>query len=348
MTMTETVQKSFEEERARLQSKIAIGKEILYLTREECIKACPAREEILDIVKDTLIAHGKKEVEMPAKIGVHPFDEVFYHAMPAYVPGKLATGCKWIECYPQNPKKYDMPQTTGLLVMNETMCGAPLAVMDCTWVTAMRTPAVTAQAAAALHPDAKTFGMFGCGVQGREHIRFIPKALKKLEKIYVYDIYPDAAQKLVQDCRKDCPVEIIIGDSVEQVAKNCEVLSSATLIVREPIAAVKDAWISKGQTIIPCDMNTFFDPKTQLRADKYFVDSIDEHNLFAQMGYFPDGLPKIAGQTGEILAGMIKGRDCAEQLIVCSNIGMSILDVALGRAVMNNAFDMGIGVRLPL
>ena len=52
-----------------------------------------------------------------------------------------------IECYPRNPKDYGLPQTTGLQIMNDIVTGVPIAVMDCTWLTAMRTPAVTALAA---------------------------------------------------------------------------------------------------------------------------------------------------------------------------------------------------------
>ena len=52
-------------------------------------------------------------------------------------------------------------------------------------MTAMRTPAVTILSAAALHPGAETFGMFGCGVQGKEHIKNADEALSELKKVYV-------------------------------------------------------------------------------------------------------------------------------------------------------------------
>lgn len=99
---------------------------------------------------------------------------------------------KWIECFPGNPKEFNLPQTTGLQIMNDIETGVPIAVMDCTWLTAMRTPAVTALAAAALHPDAKTFGMFGCGVQDIGHVKYVAKTLKNLERIYIYDKFPES------------------------------------------------------------------------------------------------------------------------------------------------------------
>jgi ornithine cyclodeaminase/alanine dehydrogenase len=132
------------------------------------------------------------------------------------------------------------------------------------------------------------------------------------------------------------------------VAKECEVLSSATFIVKRPYAFVKRAWVGRGQTILPCDLNTFWDPAIPMEADKFIVDSIEEHQLFERAGYFPGGLPRIACETGQVLAGEQKGRDSADQLIVCSNIGMAVCDVVVGRAVLDRALEQGLGTRLPL
>lgn len=331
-----------------ISEKLEIGKKLLYLTKDEVLKTKLVEEDILNLVKETLVAHGKKEYEMPAKIGIHPYKEVFFHAMPAYVPSKKAIGMKWIECYPFNPKKFNLPQTTGLLLLNDIPSGCPIALMDSTWITAMRTPAVTALAAAALHPAAETFGMFGCGVQGTNHVKYIVNTLKKLKKIYIYDTRETAMDNLIKEIQPKIDVEIVKGKNPEEVAKSCEVLSSATIITKDTLSIVKDEWISNGQTILPCDLNTFWDPQISKRADKYIVDSIEEHELFANMGYFPDGLPNIVCETGEILAGLKNGREKKDELIVCSNIGMAVCDVVVGREVFNRALENNIGTKLPL
>ena len=82
-------------EKKRIEQHVKIGSEALYLTKAECMENGPTVEDTIAAVRKTFIAHGKKEYEMPAKIGVHPHDDVFYHAMPAYVPGQMAMGCKW-------------------------------------------------------------------------------------------------------------------------------------------------------------------------------------------------------------------------------------------------------------
>lgn len=346
-TATPEQMKAFEIEHEKLKNNLELGKEILWLTREECIAAGPSVDETLELVKSALISHGTKKYEMPAKIGIHPFSDVFFHAMPAYVPDSVACGMKWIECFPRNPKEYNLPQTTGLLIMNDIMTGVPIAVMDSAWLTAMRTPAVTALAAGALHPDAKTFGMFGCGVQGIEHVRFIVKTLKELEKIYIYDVREECMDNLINIVKNEVNVPII-KSTPEEIAKECDVMSSATIILLEPLSVVKKEWVRKGQTILPCDLNTFWEPEICKMADKYILDSIEEHELFNQMGYFPDGLADITCETGEILAGLKPGRESKDDLIVCSNIGISVNDVVMGQFILTKAFEMGLGRKLPL
>jgi len=189
--------------------------------------------------------------------------------------------------------------------------------------------------------------MFGCGVQGIEHCKFVVHRLKKLQRIYIYDTREEAMDRLIQEVQPRIGVEIVKGTSPEQVAKSCQVLSSATIILLDPLAVVKDAWVTGGQTILPCDLNTFWDPLTSKRADRYIVDSADEHRLFADMGYFPGGLPEIACETGEVVAGLTAGRTAPEELIVCSNIGMAVCDVVVGRAVLDRALEAGMGRKLP-
>lgn len=346
-TATEAQKKSFAKDHETLKRHLDLGQEVLWLTRNDCVHAGPNIDETLKLTEQALVAHGKKEYEMPAKTGIHPWQDVFFHAMPAYVPGNKACGIKWIECFPRNPRQFSLPQTTGLLILNDIETGVPVAVMDCAWLTAMRTPAVTALTAAEFHPDAEYFGMFGCGVQGVEHVRFVSRTLPKLKKIYVNDIDAAKQSALIEATKADVQVEVVPA-SPKKIATTCDVMASATIILQTPLAVVKKEWVSQGQTILPCDLNTFWDPAILYASDKYFVDSIDEHELFAKMGYFPNGLPEISGETGEVLAGRIEGRSSSRELIVVSNIGMSVCDVVMGRAIFDRALELNLGVKMPL
>ena len=337
-----------EKEREKIIEHLQLGKEMIHLTAEEVKNAGLTLDDTLALTRKALLAHGNKDFEMPPKFGVHPFQVNFFHAMPAYVPPENAVGIKWIASYPENPANYNLPQVAGLLVINDPYTGSPLAIMDANYITAMRTPAVTALAAAALHPDAETFGMFGCGVQGIEHCRFVTKTLKNLKKLYIYDINKQAMDSLFETLQPELPIEIIRGKDPEFVTKSCQVLSSATVILKKPMAVVKGEWVSSGQTIIPCDLNTFWDPVTAHRADKYIVDSAADHRHLAEAGYFPDGLPEIACETGEVIAGKARGRDNDDQLIFCSNIGMAVCDVVVGKKILLLAIKKGLGRKIAL
>ncbi|MFI1302413.1 hypothetical protein [Streptomyces sioyaensis] len=199
----------------------------------------PPGDAILKLTRQALIEHGHQRYEMPAKIGVQPYDNVIYHAMPAYLPGPGIVGMKWIECYPGNPCRFNLPQTIGLLVVNDVEGGVPLAIMDSAWLTVMRTSAVSVLAAAALHPGATAFGMFGCGVQGKELVRYAALAMPGLKTVYVHDTNGAAADALIAELQSELDLRLVKGESAEEVTKSAEVLSSATVILREPLAVVK-------------------------------------------------------------------------------------------------------------
>lgn len=336
----------FESERESISKYLNIGKEVLWLTQQECIENGPSINQTIDIVRKALISHGKKEYEMPAKIGVHPFPDVNFHAMPAYVPHEKAVGLKWVECFPSNPIKYNLPQTTGLLIMNDIMSGLPLSVMDCVWVTSQRTPAVSAISAQHLHPNAETFGMYGCGVQGIEHIKYITKALTKLKTIYINDIREESMNNLISKVKPELDnlgIKIVKENNIERMAKSCELLCSATKVFRNPQSVVKREWISSGQTLLACDLNSFWDPQLSYDADKFIVDSIPDHKLFEENGFYPENLAPIYSETGEVVAGIKQGRTSKDELIVCSNVGMAVTDVVMGREIMMNALKNSKG-----
>lgn len=100
---------------------------------------------------------------------------------------------KWVSGYPENHKR-GLPYISGLLILNDEETGIPLAVMDCTWITAMRTGAATAVAAKHLaRPESETVGILGCGVQGRSNLEAL-HVLFPLKQVVAYDTNPEIQQ----------------------------------------------------------------------------------------------------------------------------------------------------------
>src|SRR5512142_466010 len=143
---------------------------ILYLSQAQVASLGVTMREIVDALEIAFREHGNGRAEMPPKPGVHTQPDAFIHAMPAFIPALHSVGVKWVSGYPENFKR-GLPYITGLLILNDDETGLPLAVMDCTWITAYRTGAASALAAQYLaRPQSEVAGILACGVQGRTNL----------------------------------------------------------------------------------------------------------------------------------------------------------------------------------
>ncbi len=328
--------------------KLKRGKEALYLTRQEVESVGLTTREVLGLVRTALTEHGRKRVDMPAKVGIRPFPNTRMHAMPAWVPAARACGIKWVACFPENRQR-NLPQTSALMILNDLETGWPVCIMDATWVTAKRTPAVSALACEFLAPSETTeIGIAGAGIQGREHVRFLPLVLPKLRKIKITDRFPEVTRKLIEDLQPETEAELVACDGPEQVVRGSQVVVSATAILTKPDPQVRDEWIEPGALLLPVDFDSYWEWKTLERADKFLVDSLEEMEYFMTVGYLEHGLPPLHAEIGEVVAGLKPGRESDDELIIDMNIGMGVEDVVVGVEIFQRAVDRGLGRILPL
>src|SRR5512135_3834054 len=174
---------------------------ILYLSQAEVASLGVSMREIIDTLEAAFREHGNGRVEMPPKPGIHTQPDAFIHAMPAFIPALHSAGVKWVSGYPDNWKK-SLPYISGLLILNDDVTGIPLAVMDCSWITAMRTGAATAVAAKYLaRPESESIGILGCGVQGRSNLEAL-KVLFPLKRVVAYDTLPEQVDRFAQFARE--------------------------------------------------------------------------------------------------------------------------------------------------
>ena len=137
---------------------------LLYLSRREVEDLQLDMASIIEAIDAALREKGFGNVEMPPKPGIHTRPDAFIHAMPAYIRSQEAAGLKWVSGYPGNQDR-GFPYISGLFILNDPETGFPLAVMDATWITAMRTGAASAVAARILaRADSRTLAILGCGV----------------------------------------------------------------------------------------------------------------------------------------------------------------------------------------
>ena len=336
--------------REEYKKYLNIGQEFLYLSEQDCIDTGTTDMEIIQATEQGMIDYSKKILEMPAKIGIHPMPDCLMHAMPANLPEQYACGIKWGSNFPTNKTMYpDVIPTNCQILYNDALTGHLISMMDASWITKVRTPATALVAIKyAANPNAKTFGMIGCGIQGKSNVKMVENILKNLETIYIYDMYESAMDALIAEDQPFVKAKIVKASSLEELVRSCDVITSALPIVHSPHPPVKKEWVHKGQTLVCLDCHTVYEDAVYKSADKYYVDSKEQHELLIGYGYYPHGLPEITGETGELAAGSVPRRESDDELIIVNNVGMASEDMMCAKIIFERALKMGLGIKLPL
>jgi len=320
--------------------------EFLYLSRADVIKVGISMPEAIAVAEAVFREQGLRRFENPPKPGVHPQPDAFIHAMPGFLPGMHAAGLKWVSGFSSN-YKHGLPNIIGLMILNDTHTGKPLAVMDCSWITQTRTGAVSAVAAKYLaRKGAQVVGIVGAGVQGRANVLALKEVLPQIKVIKVFDINEEILQQFVTSMRKMLPFDVEKTESAKRAINEADVIVTATGKLAKPI--FKRSWVRPGALILPVHTRGW-EKDTPARADKFVVDHWDQFRQAQEKegGYY-ESLPGLYAELGEIVAGNIPGRENESECIIDHNYGMAIQDVALAKEIFQRAVKKGLGTVLPL
>jgi ornithine cyclodeaminase/alanine dehydrogenase len=302
--------------------------------------------EIIDALDEAFRQHGEGKVEMPPKPGVHSRPDAFIHAMPCYIPGPEAIGVKWVAGYPDNPQR-GLPYISGLLVLNDADTGLPLAVMDCTWITAKRTGAATALAARYLaRPESTTVGILGCGVQGRSNLEAL-HVLFPLERVMAYDRSLPNALRFADEIDDKWGIEVTVVDEPRQAVSGCDIVVTAGPILRQPHATIKAGWLDAGAFASLVDFDSYWDRAALAEVDKFCTDDVPQLEHYQHVGYFQQ-IPPVYASLGELVTGQRPGRESPVERTMTANLGLALDDMATAPIVYRRAVERKIGRWLPL
>ncbi len=322
-------------------------KDLLYLTQTDVESAGLTMAEIIELVERAFHEKGEGRVEMPPKPGIHPGGgDNFIHAMPAYIPAMNAAGLKWVSGFPGNHQR-GLPYITGLLILNDPETGLPISVMDCVWITAMRTAAATAVAARRLaRPDSTVLGILGCGVQGLTNTEAL-NVLFPLEKVMAYDVKPEAVEAFAEDITSRFDLEVVPVETPREAVTSCDMVVTAGPILKEPHATIQAGWLDAGAFASLIDFDSYWHPEAMREVDKFCTDDIAQLEHYRSIGYF-QGIPRIHADLGELVTGRKPGRERPEERTIACNLGLAIDDMAVAPAIYQRAVEQEIGTWLPL
>ncbi len=327
--------------------------EFLFLSQEDVVAAGGLdMAGTIEVVEEALRLLGTGEAVLPHKTTIRWSDSLGSEetegrimAMPAWVGGSIdLAGLKWIPSVPKNPSR-GLPRGIGLVVLTDADTGLPLAVMDGTVTSAMRTGAVTGIAAKRLaRPGARTAGILGAGVQARTQLMALETVLPALEEIRVWDIDPARAAAFREHSERVVPVA-----SARAACEGAEVMVAATMA---PEPYVRPEWMAAGSFFASVSS---LDPELGCieRADLLVTDLWDhdtEHpsRPFARARAAGVARREDVVELPQIVAGDHPGRTDDGQRVFFSPVGLAIEDIAAAGRVYRNAKARGLGTKLSL
>ena len=301
---------------------------------------------IIDLLERAFRMKGEGRVEMPPKPGIHTKPDAFIHAMPAYIPALRSAGIKWVSGYPENYKQ-GLPYIGGLLIMNDVDSGFPLAVMDCTWITAYRTGAATALSAKYLaRTESEDVGIIACGVQGRTNLEALTCAFP-IKHVYAYDVHPSAQQRYIDEMSAKLGMKIEGVSDPRKAVTESDIVVTSGPILKHPKPTIGKDWLRHGAFASAVDFDSYWKPEALAQFDKLSTDDHAQFQYYKSTGYFQN-TPNPYADLGEIVAGIKPGRQQESERTMAMNLGLALDDMAVAPEIYRRAKERGIGTWLKL
>jgi len=322
---------------------------LLYLSRADVESLAVSMEQVIAAVEEGFRLKGLGETQMPPKIAIHPRGSgTFLHAMPAYVGGQVDAACvKWVGGADDNVS-IGLPTISGLIVVNDPQTMFPLCMMDCAWVTAMRTGAANAVAMKYLGPaQAEEVAVLGCGVQGRSNLLAMACRYPQVRVCRVWDPNPAAVEAYIRDMSPKVSCAVKAAADPENAVRGADVIVTAGPSPRDPEPYIPLEWLKPGAMAAPVDYNGAWCEDALHGVDRLITDDHAQMDYYRQKGFFRN-TPLPYADLGEVVAGLKPGREREAERTMSICLGIAVDDCVTAHLLHGLARERGIGVELAL
>jgi ornithine cyclodeaminase len=311
------------------------------LTMRECIQ----------LMRDALISLAKGDVVLPLRTKVRlPDGSGVLGLMPGYLGAPESFGLKVVTVMPGNHGTlYDSHQ--GVVMLFGVKHGEPLAIIDATAITAIRTAAASAAATDALaNPDAGDLAMIGSGAQARTHLAAM-KSVRPLRRVRVWSRTPANAERFANEESEHNGLEVEVCADAKQAVRDADIVCTTTS-AREPI--LNGEWLAPGTHVNA--VGACFSTSRELDAEavrraRLFTDSREscvneagDFLLARAEGAIDD--EHLLGELGEVFLGNVPGRVSHDDITIFESLGIAIEDLAAAHFIHRRAVETGAGTWL--
>jgi len=319
------------------------------------IRAAVPMTKAIESMKDVYVQVSSGQAVIPLRLPL----VVEKHSgvtlvMPAYLSGSGGLGAKLVSVFPRNRER-GLPTTNALVVLIDDSTGIPLAILEGSSLTALRTGAASGAATDVLaRRNATTLALIGAGVQARTQLQAVA-AVRAIRKVRVYDVDRRTAEAFAAEMSRSgrATYGIEVVSSPGAATAEADVVATATTSAR-PV--FRDADIRPGTHINAVGS---FKPEVQevpgetVARAKVVVDSREaalaetgDLIIPRQQGLLGPDL--ILAELGEVLSGRAPGRVADDEVTLFKSVGLAAQDVAVAQLVAAEADRLGMGTVIEL
>ncbi|OEL08497.1 2,3-diaminopropionate biosynthesis protein SbnB [Staphylococcus equorum] len=335
-----------------------MNKDMLYLNRSDIEQAGGNHSTVyVNALTEALKAHANQDFVQPLKPYLrangtegHIADRII--AMPSHIGGQdPVSGIKWIGSKHDNPSERKIERASGVIILNDPETNYPIAVMEASLISSMRTAAVSVIAAQKLAKKGfEALTIIGCGLIGDRQLQSMLEQFDHIKQVYVFDQFEKASANFIEKWAEARPdIHFVQATTAKEAVENGEVVITCT-VTDKPY--IEYDWIQKGTFISNISiMDIKKDVFTQ--ADKVLVDDWSQANREKKTinqlvleGRF--SREALHAELGELLTGAKPGREKDDEIILLNPMGMAIEDISSAYYIYKEAKQQQIGTTLSL
>ena len=324
----------------------------LLLTRadvESALTMADAISAVEEAFRQQQLGTAQLPLRTPIRIPQHKGTVLF---MPAYIGGMDALGMKVVTVYPGNPAQHGLPTILATILLNDPRTGQLIAMMDCAFLTAMRTGAASGVATKYLaRPDAKVVGIFGAGIQARTQLMAMC-AVRPIAEARVYDLAAALASRFSRAMSEALGISVRPAASGREAVEGCDIVITASTS-KTPV--FEGGWVAPGthingvgsHSLDARELDSLTIQRSKVIVDLRSAALAEAGDLVTPINAGEIAASHIYAEVGEIVTGT-PGRADESEITLFKSVGLAIQDVSTAMRVYELARQKGIGQEVNL
>ncbi len=324
---------------------------MLILNKDQ-VKSLLDLDELVDALASAMVDLSSGKASVPSRIAALVKEhDALLGAMPAYCPSAGVLASKLVTLFPCNAGG-PYPTHQAVIVVFDPLNGSPLALMDGTYITAVRTAAGSALATKLLaRKDARILAILGTGVQAWAHVRAVPR-VREIETIRIAGRDFAKASSFAEEVGRELGISTMASGSWAEAMDGADIVC-ATTHPHDPV--VRREWLSPGVHVNSVGMSTEGHEvdRDTFRDARIFVEqrsaasapmptgSNDLHSAVRDGAVSMESLTEI----GELVSGQRPGRQSDTEITLYKSVGVAVQDAAAAGSVLKRAIAQNVGRR---